>query len=181
MKKTLVGIGLFIVAGAVAVGAASYAYSKDAFGEKHMAAAESDLVRMIEVVPYSGDREVAVFYETTKGIGVAHFERYPVLNKWYVSERYFTLFEKGVSQNYVTFKVQNHQQDFAMVYGAFTPAEDYNLPIRLRNSEEAYDEKPLLVENQRKDVIWYQYLMKPSKYPERFEVYNEVTGTVITR
>lgn len=99
-----------------AFGALSHHYQKDSFCESHLKALDSKLVRIIEVVPFSKDQDVVVFYETTEGFGAAHFKRMPLLHKWHVKEKYMTLFENGITQNYVTFEIEDKKQDFRMVY-----------------------------------------------------------------
>lgn len=116
MKKNFtiaLAIAFFTVA---AFGALSLHYQKDSFCEGHLKALDSKLVRIIEVIPFSKDQDVVVFYETTEGFGAAHFKRMPLLHKWQVKEQYMTRFENGLTQNYVTFEIEDKKQDFRMVY-----------------------------------------------------------------
>lgn len=181
MKKALIVcaiLGMLAVAGFAVITANQ---SQIELGESQVRDQDNGLIKIIDKVEITENKEYVVLYESTAGMGLAHFERAPILKRWRVKEAQTLPFEKGVSQRYLSFAVNDGQRDFTVVYGQFTPAEDYHLPIRLRNRPESYDEKPLHIQNAAGDVFWYQYLEKPSQNPEAFEVYNEITGTVIAK
>lgn len=181
MKKAvgaLIMLGMLAVIGIAAVAAN---HSKIELGEVQIKDKDSSLIKIIDQVEIAANQEYVVLYESTTGMGIAHFERTAILKDWLMVETHILPFERGISQKYLSFNVNNGQQDFNVVYGQFTPAEDYNLPIRLKNRQDGYDQEPFFLKNDAGDVFWYQYLEKPSLNPEDFELYNAVTGTVITR
>lgn len=181
MKKTLIVCVILGVLAVIGIAVIAANQSKIELGEAQVRDQDSSLIKIIDQVEITGNKEYVVLYESTAGMGIVNFERAPILNNWRAKETHTLPFERGISQWYLSFAVNGGQQDFTVVYGQFTPAEDYNLPIRLRNRPEGYDEKPLHTQNAAGDVFWYQYLEKPSQNPDAFEIYNEITGTVITQ
>ncbi len=181
MKKLIIAIIALIILAASGIIFTAANNSKEALSDDHIKALAPDFIKTVEMLPLNDQNEYLVIYESSTGAGTAYFERTPILKNWHVRENKVLPLEQGISQDYLSFKVNGNEKEAALVYGIFTPAEDYNLPIRLRNLKDQYDEKPQYVETAQKDILWYQYLEQPSTNPDSFELYNEITGTVITR
>ena len=179
MRKS-VKIGIFVVILAIAAVGLSLTYGKGALREEQIMAADKTFIKAVDTVA-AGDGDISVLYRSVDGLGVLHFKKYPIINKWYVADSQKTIFKRGISQNYLTYDTNNGQDNFTIIYGQFTPMEDYNLPIRIRNREDNFDVKPIYIEDEQSNIIWYYYLETPSSNPESFQVYNEITGTVISK
>lgn len=181
MKKSVIAIIVLIILAATGIVFTAANNSKEALSDDHIKALDPDFIKTVEMLPFEKQSEYLVIYESSLGVGTTYFERTPILKNWRAREHKVLPLERGISQDYLSFKINSNQKEAALVYGVFTPAEDYNLPIRLRNLKEQYDENPQYVETAQKDILWYQYLEQPAANPDSFELYNEITGTVITR
>lgn len=181
MKRIVIAVVVLIALAGAAVSFIAANNAGEALGAAHLEALDPNFIRIVETMPLTDQEEYLVLYESSSGVGTVIFERTALLKRWQTRGHTVLPLEMGISQDYIVFAIDKGQRQGALVYGEFIPAEDYNLPIRLRNIQEQYDEKPRHVETEQGAVIWYQYLTQPSARPDDFELYNEITGTVIAR
>ncbi len=181
MRRMMMAASGIAVAIAVALGLFLLTSGTADFGDRQLKALDQGFIRVVMQQDFSDGRERAVLYESAEGLGVVLAVKHPLTGRWTVKESRHMAFEKGISQQYLELALSGENGRFALVYGQFTPAEDYNLPIRLRNGSDGLDVMPAYTDSVKGDIIWHCVLDKPSSAPDDFELYNGITGTVIRR